>query len=45
MNLAGQLVINKARFSQISTGLRQQLKGKQTSSVLNIMASLAAARQ
>jgi two-component system, chemotaxis family, sensor kinase CheA len=40
MNLAGQLVINRARFAQIGTGLRRRLSGKQTSSATNIMASL-----
>jgi two-component system, chemotaxis family, sensor kinase CheA len=40
MNLAGQLVINRARFTQISTGLRRMLAGKQTNSVMNIFGSL-----
>lgn len=41
MNLAGQLVINKARFSQISSSLRQLSTGKQSyHSVSNIFGSL-----
>jgi two-component system, chemotaxis family, sensor kinase CheA len=31
MNLAGQLVINKARFGQIATGLKQLASGRQNS--------------
>ncbi len=34
MNLAGQLVINKARFSQIGEGLREITVGKKTSQLL-----------
>jgi len=37
MNLAGQLVINKARFSQICEGLKANLAGKQSALVLNNM--------
>jgi two-component system, chemotaxis family, sensor kinase CheA len=40
MNLAGQLVINRARFAQIGTGLRRILTGKQTNSVMNILGSV-----
>lgn len=35
MNLAGQLVINKARFSQIGEGLREITVGKRTSQLLD----------
>ncbi len=34
MNLAGQLVINKARFTQIGESLKQSLIGKQSSQLL-----------
>ncbi|HEY4231794.1 MAG TPA: Hpt domain-containing protein, partial [Lacipirellulaceae bacterium] len=40
MNLTGQLVINRARFAQISSGLRRLLNGKQTNSVTSILGSL-----
>jgi two-component system, chemotaxis family, sensor kinase CheA len=40
MNLAGQLVINRARFAQISTGLRRLLTGKQNNAVSSILGSL-----
>ncbi len=41
MNLAGQLVINKARFTKISEGLKQLSSNKQTSHVLsNVLGSL-----
>ncbi len=41
MNLAGQLVINKARFSQISEGLKASLPAKQAPQLVQNVESLA----
>ncbi|HTN77305.1 MAG TPA: Hpt domain-containing protein, partial [Pirellulaceae bacterium] len=41
MNLAGQLVINKARFAQIGEGLKETMIGKQTPQLVTNVANLA----
>lgn len=42
MNLAGQLVINKARFTQIGDGLKSSMPSKQTSQLLANASGMAA---
>lgn len=41
MNLAGQLVISKARFAQIGEGLKETMAGKQTPQILNQVTNLS----
>ncbi len=41
MNLAGQLVINKARFAQIGEGLRETMINKQTPQLVTNVANLS----